>query len=674
MASELEILREIKAARDSGDTASELIAMRSLKELRATETPAQVAPEAPQAEQVKPEGTLLDVVLEPAQAVASSLAGQVGGGIAGLVSAPFVGVGEASKIIEKTQQAATEFGAPETQRGEAALETLGDIMEKGIDLARFPISGLAGLAELISGQGIDQAVETIKSVQEKGIGQTAGDRAFEITGNPLIATIAGTSPEIIGSLVPVTKMVQKRNILKEKLADQIKGATAQPELANKITQLSNDVKSGQLDPAIIRDRLKDIELETIGKSGKTASKELAVIIDRVDSDDLSSLDKLDDVAEKVGAQQPQKSLARYMVDGAGKAKGDPLASEAIKQGFDQGTVATIKGASDIDRSKMAQMVAIMKRGKEDALYAAKNRPADIAGDSLLDRVKHVKAVNRESGAKLDEVAKSLRGQQVDFTQPINNFLENLDELGISIGRDLKPIFKGSDIEGLPAPESAINLMVKRLSSGVKGKVPDAHDLHRIKKYIDENVTHGKSGEGLKGVTERVLKQLRREIDSTLDNNFPEYDLVNTTYADTIGALDALQDVAGKKMDLFGRNADKAVGTLLRRLMSNAQSRITLTDAVEDLNVTSKKYGGVFNDDIATQMLFADELDNVFGPVAKSSLAGEVSKGVKKAAETVTGQRTVLGTITEVGAAGVEKLRGINEEAAFKSIDELLGRQ
>jgi len=674
MASELEILREIKAARDSGDTASELIAMRSLKELRATETPAQVAPEAPQAEQVKPEGTLLDVVLEPAQAVASSLAGQVGGGIAGLVSAPFVGVGEASKIIEKTQQAATEFGAPETQRGEAALETLGDIMEKGIDLARFPISGLAGLAELISGQGIDQAVETIKSVQEKGIGQTAGDRAFEITGNPLIATIAGTSPEIIGSLVPVTKMVQKRNILKEKLADQIKGTTAQPELANKITQLSNDVKSGQLDPAIIRDRLKDIELETIGKSGKTASKELAVIIDRVDSGDLSSLDKLDDVAEKVGAQQPQKSLAKYMVDGAGKAKGDPLASEAIKQGFDQGTVATIKGASDIDRSKMAQMVAIMKRGKEDALYAAKNRPADIAGDSLLDRVKHVKAVNRESGAKLDEVAKSLRGQQVDFTQPINNFLENLDELGISIGRDLKPIFKGSDIEGLPAPESAINLMVKRLSSGVKGKVPDAHDLHRIKKYIDENVTHGKSGEGLKGVTERVLKQLRREIDSTLDNNFPEYDLVNTTYADTIGALDALQDVAGKKMDLFGRNADKAVGTLLRRLMSNAQSRITLTDAVEDLNVISKKYGGVFNDDIATQMLFADELDNVFGPVAKSSLAGEVSKGVKKAAETVTGQRTVLGTITEVGAAGVEKLRGINEEAAFKSIDELLGRQ
>ena len=195
----------------------------------------------------------------------------------------------------------------------------------------------------------------------------------------------------------------------------------------------------------------------------------------------------------------------------------------------------------------------------------------------------------------------------------------------------------------------------------------------MKRFIDEVVTYGKQGEGLSGKTERILKQLRRDLDSTLDDAFPEYNRVNTTYADTVGSLDALQDVAGKKMDLFGKNADKATGTLLRRLMSNAQSRVNLVDAVDSLESIAKKYGGEFTDDISTQMLFADELDNVFGSVARTSFAGETAKGIRKGAEVVTGQRTVVGAALEAGAAGVEKLRGINEKNAFKSITELLKR-
>ena len=69
---------------------------------------------------------------------------------------------------------------------------------------------------------------------------------------------------------------------------------------------------------------------------------------------------------------------------------------------------------------------------------------------------------------------------------------------------------------------------------------------------------------------------------------------------------------------------------------------------------------------------ADELDNVFGPVARTSLAGETAKGFKKGAEAVAGQRTVVGAAIEAGAAGVERLRGINEANAFKSITELIG--
>ncbi len=128
------------------------------------------------------------------------------------------------------------------------------------------------------------------------------------------------------------------------------------------------------------------------------------------------------------------------------------------------------------------------------------------------------------------------------------------------------------------------------------------------------------------------------------------------------------------MNLAGGNADKATGTLLRRMMSNVQSRVNLVDAVDNLETISKKYGASFDDDIATQMLFADELDSVFGPVARTSLQGEVAKSVKTGLGAASSNTTATGAAIDAAAAGVEKLRGINQENAFKSISELLKRE
>jgi hypothetical protein len=609
--------------------------------------------QAQQVPQELPEGSALDVVLEPAQAIASGLVGQIGSGIAGAVTAPFAGAEKATEVIGGIQQAAGEFGAPETQRGQEALQTVGDLMEKGIDIARIPISGLAGIAELISGQGVEQAAETVRSVQEKGVGQTAGDRAFEITGDPLIAAVATTTPEIVGSIFPVAKIAQRRSALKTKLGDQVKAASAQPELANELRLISSNAKTGAINEPAIINSLSRLEVDARNKAGSIVANKIANISEEVKKGNINAINQLDDIAEEAATAVPQKSLVKYTIDGAGKVKADKLAQETIKQGFDSGTIAAVSGASRADKMKMSKMVDVMQKGKENALFAMKNRPSDIAGDSLLGRINHVKSVNKTAGKQLDNVAKSLKGQQVDSTQSVNNFLSNLDEMGVRLDNRLRPNFKGSDIEGLAGPQSAIASMVKRLSSGRKGVQPDAYELHRMKRFIDENVTYGKAGEGLKGKTERVLKQLRADIDNTLDTNFPDYDAVNTTYADTVGALDNLQDAVGKKMDLFGPNADKATGTVLRRMMSNAQSRVNLVDSVDQLESTARKYGGVFDDDIATQMLFTDELDMVFGPVARTSLAGETAKGVKKAAETAVGQRTILGTATEIGSAAAE---------------------
>jgi hypothetical protein len=609
-------------------------------------------------------------IIEPAAAIASGIGSEIVGGLTGLVSAPLVGAEEATETIEGIREAGTF--EPRTEAGQAGLQTVGDLVQAGVDLVNFPISGLAGLSELISGQGVEQAAKTVQDVQEKGVGKTAGDRAFEITGDPLLSAVAETSPALVASLVPLTKIAKKESALKAKLADKVKSASAQPELSSQIKLISGGAKDSAAinNPNMIR-ALTELETDVRIKSGATTADKVVKIIDDVKKGDTSSLGKLDDIAEEVGTPAPQRSLSKYIINGSGKLKTDPLSIEAVKQGFDQGVVAAINGATKADKSKMALMVEIRKSITENALD--KRRPTDIAGTSLLERVNYVKNVNREAGKQLDTVAKELRGKGVNFDLPVSNFMDNLDEMGIKLDKRLRPNFKGSDIEGLAGPQSAIANMVKRLSSGKKGVPPDAYELHRMKRFIDENVTYGKSGEGLKGKTERVLKKLRADLDSTLDNNFPEYNNVNTRYSDTISALDSLQDVAGKKMDLFGPNANKATGTLLRRMMGNASSRINLTDSIDEIEKISRKYGAKFDDDIATQMLFADELDMRFGPVARTSLAGETAKGFKKGAEVATGQRTLVGAGLEAAGAGVEKLRGINEANAFKSIAELLKR-
>lgn len=384
-----------------------------------------------------------------------------------------------------------------------------------------------------------------------------------------------------------------------------------------------------------------------------------------------------EIAQRIMAGKTSKDLAKSMVPPESIAKGRPtvksdrIAQEAIKQGFDEGLVAAVKQTTPVNKSKLYRMATIAEKAKQDAVFGSTNRPADVAGDSLAQRIKTIRKVNQEAGQQLDGVAKSLRGQKGDLATPSDNFAKNLNEMGVQENGDGSLNFVGSDIEGIAGAEKILKQVASRVR---KLDADDAYDMHRLKRYIDEQVTYGKTTEGLSGKAERTLKNLRADIDASLDAQFPEYNRVNTQYADTIGALDAFQDAAGTKVNLFGENSEKALGTVSRRLLSNTQSRVNLIDSIKNIDDVAKKYGTTFDDDIMTQVLFADELDKVFGPAARTSLQGDVGKGVKRGLETAAGQRTLTGIGIDAASAAIEKARGINEQNAFKSIKELLARE
>ena len=128
--------------------------------------------------------------------VGSGIAGTIAGGLSGLASIPFTD--DPAKVSSDVQQALTY--QPRTDEGRQELTKLGDLVELGVDIVNFPISGLVGLNELISGQGLEKSVDTLKSVQEEGLGRTAGEEIFKRTGSPALATMSESLPTAITEL------------------------------------------------------------------------------------------------------------------------------------------------------------------------------------------------------------------------------------------------------------------------------------------------------------------------------------------------------------------------------------------------------------------------------------------------------------------------------------------
>ncbi len=163
---------------------------------------------APQQQPIAPDPTAINIptpfggteaIREFGEALPTVLSGLVAepvAGLAGLAMAALPGEeGAGARTVEKVREALTI--EPSTERGQRGLETIGALVEKGVDIANIPLSGLGAITELVAEQGLDQAVETIKSVQEEGVGKTIGDRTFEETGSAAAATIAETTPTAV---------------------------------------------------------------------------------------------------------------------------------------------------------------------------------------------------------------------------------------------------------------------------------------------------------------------------------------------------------------------------------------------------------------------------------------------------------------------------------------------
>jgi hypothetical protein len=361
---------------------------------------------------------------------------------------------------------------------------------------------------------------------------------------------------------------------------------------------------------------------------------------------------------------------------------DGDASETIKQGWKDGVIAAVKAATDRDRQAMTEMLNIYKRGKKNEKFRTNNRPADVLGESIKNRIYALSSQRTSAGEMLGRVAKEqLKGARVDVQPAINQFLSDLAEIGVRVEFDnkglAKAVLQGSEIEGDKAGQELLDIVLKRLSAT---ESPDAFKVHTAKRFIDSQVQYGKKplANPLTAQAERVVKRLRKNLNSTIGDINPDYKAANARFEDTTDALADIQKAVGTSVNFNDENAAKALGTAARKLTSNYASRANMISALGKANETAAKYGAKFNDDIVNQVIFANELDRMFGAAADTSLKGQMEQAAKSgltaAKEAARGGGGLTERAINLAAMGLERARGINEENAIKAMEQILRRR
>lgn len=608
-------------------------------------------------EQEVPKGSVFDYVLEPAKAVIGELGGTAIAGAKGVWDlAGTESVEEAVKSIDKAKASMPDF-SPETQRGQVALEKLGDLMQAGVDIANFPISGLAGLASLLSGGNVDEAVKTIKQVQGDGLGKTLGDKTFEATGSPLAATAAMMAPDV---------------------ALAVAGGTAGRKVADSAEQAVKRVGSkvalrrtpkGLIDPAT------NYPTPAFAKALKQQGMTFDDIIDEVPrlADDLDPKAAVNSIIKrKIRAGDTDGALASKMVSPSGTIVDDDLAKEAIRQGMRPGDVQAIKQAGPGSKAKMEEMLRVKRRTYRNERLGQDRRPTDVIGDSVASRFDHIRQTADNARLELDNIARNqLARTPINVDDVSGRFFDELNKLDVAVDRSTLPPtvqFRGSMIAKDRTSQRVIKDVLELLAEPSK---PNALRAHKLKRQLDTMIDFRKKSAG--GLTEagrNLAKSVRAALNDSIRAVSDDYARVNDTLSTSISSLDDFQRVLGPSVDVFADGANKAIGQDLRGLLSNRKSRVKLENAVNRLDSVARDMGGAFDDDIGDLVHFANVLDDQFGAAARTSLRGDVEAGIKAASR---GKAGAVEAVVNKIAEKAESARGINDPAALRVIDEILRR-
>jgi hypothetical protein len=277
----------------------------------------------------------------------------------------------------------------------------------------------------------------------------------------------------------------------------------------------------------------------------------------------------------------------------------------------------------------------------------------------------------------------LQGLAIDPSGVERSVFDGLQNLFVKIPDDVvdgsvpifeavktKNFFNGSDIMKDPTSQKIIRDVFDLLSYKPDGQI-DAFRAHRVKRQIDSMIDFNKkSSEGLTESGRRFAKAVRASLNDSIREVSPKYAKVNDDLSMSIQALNAVEDSIGRRIDLFDTGANQAMGTEMRKLLSNYGTRQTLNNSLNQLDSAATNLGGTFNTNYRELNRFANVLDKRFGSVAENSFKGNIDSALDLNRLRST---SVKEAVVEKGLSAIADKFGPNDQKALNVMNELLAR-
>lgn len=430
----------------------------------------------------------------------------------------------------------------------------------------------------------------------------------------------------------------------------------------------------------------------------------ALIDDQANLPVIYSGSKPDDVVENIIKKQINTGkspnyLAKLRLDDKGNIIDDDLGKLAYRQGFDLGDIASVKQANEPTRKEASRMLRMQRAIMADKSKVDEFRPSDAVGDSVMNRFDFVRRkaeglrddLNRiaskeltVSGRKLIGDGDRLKGLDVDpgiventvFNELEKLNIEGLDDILAGNGAPIfdaiteKGFFAGSKIMEDPTSQRIIKSVFRLLKHNPDGHI-DALRAHEVKRQIDSLIDFNKkSSKGLTDEGKKFAMSVRRALNDSIREVSPKYAKINDDLSRAITALQGVEDSVGRRIDLFDPNANQAIGTEMRKLLSNYGVRQTLNNSLNVLDDTSKSLGGSFNTNFRELNRFANVLDKRFGSVAENSFKGNIDSALDLNRLRST---SVKDAVLEKGLGKIADKFGPNDKKAMDVMQQILVR-
>lgn len=596
------------------------------------------------------EGNPLDYA-EPITRGAVSMLGTSLNGLYSGAQAIFGGdsVSKDADQFNARQKLIDDFAQPKTEEGKTAMAGLQWLGEK----LMIPVSGYAGLAELIMNQDLDAAVDSIAKVQsgEKSMGDVLADSNYEATGDPAWAAAVKTAtdalPMLIGGRYTQKPLIQRRL---DKQASELQ------EQMRAITM--DQPRNGQL---------QDVNGAQMAEQQLMAIDEISQQRRRIDYDEMKMIES---------EMRENPAYARKIAQGI-KSKPDEAAAGVIKQGASKGAVANLKATTPETRKVMRNMLGNANTVLNDEGLAAELRPSMAMGDLVNRRISFLNNKRKQVGGEINAAVKNFGNEVIplDESAPIaNRFVSNLEELGIELDdATLAPLFDNSSVRDIPSFRKVIVDTMRDLST----REMTPRELHFFKKRLDENISYGQKQEGLSAGVEIALQGLRADINGYLGRINPEYKAANQNYAVLKSALDNSEQAfkIKKKLQLNPRLQEEydiqKIGQELRKTLSNYAAGIDIRQTLTNIEDVTSKYG--LNDNVQVNRLisFDNMLNGMMPTLIPGGMKSTIAQGIDSARLVAEPKAAILERGAQVVGGVIDDMRGINESNASRAITRML---